>query len=79
MGANGLAVAGRGAWVVWLRTILGAVATTLAVRLAALAVFGIPAEFAPLADVSFLNRPRSRASWGQDAPSPRRDGTSGSS
>lgn len=49
MGANGLAVAGRGAWVVWLRTILGAVAATLVVRAAALAVFDIPTEFEPLA------------------------------
>ena len=47
MGANGLAVAGRGAWVVWLRTILGAVAATLVVRAAALAVFDIPTEFEP--------------------------------
>ena len=46
---SGLAVAGRGAWVVWLRTILRAVAATLVVRAAALAVFDIPAEFEPLA------------------------------
>lgn len=46
---SGLAVAGRGAWVVWLRMILGAVVATLVVRAAALAVFDIPAEFEPLA------------------------------
>ncbi len=49
MGANGLAVAGRGAWVVCLRAILAAVAANLVVRAAVLAVFDIPAEFEPLA------------------------------
>ncbi len=49
MGAERLAVAGPRAWVVWLRTILGAVAANLVLRAAALAVFDIPPEFEPLA------------------------------
>ncbi len=49
MGADRLAAAGPRAWVVWLRTILGAVAANLVVRAAALAVFDIPPEFEPLA------------------------------
>lgn len=49
METNRLAVAERGAWRVWLRTILGAVAANLVVRAAALAAFDIPAEFEPLA------------------------------
>ena len=44
-----LAVAGPRAWMVWLRTILGAVAANLVLRAAALAVFDIPPEFEPLA------------------------------
>ena len=49
MGAERLAAAGPRAWVVWLRTILGAVAANLVLRAAALAVFDIPPEFEPLA------------------------------
>ena len=49
MTAARLAVAGPRAWVVWLRTILGAVAANLVLRAAALAVFDIPPEFEPLA------------------------------
>ena len=49
MGADRLAAAGPRAWVVWLRTILGAVAANLVVRAAALAVLDIPPEFQPLA------------------------------
>ena len=49
MNAERLAVAGSRAWVVWLRTILGAVAANLVLRAAALAVFDIPPEFEPLA------------------------------
>ena len=49
METNRLTVAERGAWRVWLRTILGAVAANLVVRAAALAAFDIPAEFEPLA------------------------------
>ncbi len=49
METNRLAVAGRGAWRVWLRTILGAVAANLVVRAAARAAFDIPPEFEPLA------------------------------
>ena len=49
MGAGRLAAAGSRAWVVWLRTILGAVAANLVLRAAALAVFDIPPEFEPLA------------------------------
>ena len=49
MGAERLAVTGSRAWVVWLRTILGAVAANLVLRAAALAVFDIPPEFEPLA------------------------------
>ncbi len=48
MGAEQLAVTGPRAWVVWLRTILGAVAANLVLRAAALAVFDIPSEFQPL-------------------------------
>ena len=49
MSADRLATAGPRSWVVWLRTILGAVAANLVVRAAALAVFDIPPEFQPLA------------------------------
>ncbi len=49
MDANRLAAAGPRAWVVWLRTILGAVAANLVVRAGALAVFDISPEFEPLA------------------------------
>ena len=49
MGAERLAVTGARAWVVWLRTILGAVAVNLVLRAAALAVFDMPPEFEPLA------------------------------
>ena len=49
MAAARLAVAGPRAWVVWLRTILGAVAANLVLRTATLAVFEIPPEFQPLA------------------------------
>ena len=49
MGAERLAVAGPRAWMVWLRTILGAVAANLVLRAAALAVFDVPSEFEPLA------------------------------
>ena len=49
MSAEQLATAGPRAWQVWLQTILGALAATLLVRAAALAVFDIPAEFEPLA------------------------------
>ena len=49
MGADRLATAGPRAWVVWIRTIAGAVAGTLVVRAAALAVFDIPPAFEPLA------------------------------
>ncbi len=42
-------MAGPRAWVVWLRTILGAVAANLVLRAAALAVFDIPPAFEPLA------------------------------
>ncbi len=49
MGAERLAVTGPRAWMVWLRTILGAVAANLVLRAAALAVFDIPPEFEPLA------------------------------
>jgi len=48
MAAARLAVAGPRAWVVWLRTILGAVAANLVLRAATLAVFDIPPEFEPL-------------------------------
>ena len=51
MDANRLAAAGPRAWVVWLRTILGAVAANLVVRAAGLAAFDVPAEFEPLATV----------------------------
>ena len=49
MSAERLAAAGPRAWMVWLQTIVGAVAANLLVRAAALAVFDIPAEFEPLA------------------------------
>lgn len=49
MGAERLAVTGPRVWIVWLRTILGAVAANLVLRAAALAVFDIPPEFEPLA------------------------------
>ena len=49
MAANRLATAGPRAWVVWLRTILGAVAANLVVRAAGLAAFDVPPEFEPLA------------------------------
>ncbi len=49
MSTERLAAAGPRAWVVWLRTILGAVAANLVLRAAALAVFDIPPEFEPLA------------------------------
>ena len=49
MHANGLAVTGSGAWMVWLRTILGAVAANLVLRTAGLAAFNVPPEFEPLA------------------------------
>ena len=49
MGAERLAAAGPRVWVVWLRTILWAVAANLVLRAAALAVFDIPPEFEPLA------------------------------
>lgn len=48
MSASELAVAGPRAWLVWLRTILGAVAANLVLRAAALAVFDIPPAFEPL-------------------------------
>ena len=51
MSADRLAATGLGAWRIWLRTILGAVAATLAVRAVALTAFDIPAEFQPLAAV----------------------------
>ena len=49
MGAERLTAAGPGAWAVWLRTILGAVAANLVVRAAGLAAFDVPPEFEPLA------------------------------
>ena len=49
MAAERLAVTGVRAWVVWLRTMFGAVAANLVLRAAALAVFDIPPEFEPLA------------------------------
>ncbi len=49
MSIDRLAAAGSGAWVVWLRTILGAVAANLVVRAAGLAAFDVPPEFEPLA------------------------------
>lgn len=49
MSAEQLATAGPRAWVVWLQTIVGAVAANLLLRAAALAVFDIPSEFEPLA------------------------------
>lgn len=49
MSAERLAAVGPGAWMVWLQTIVGAVAATLIVRAAALAIFDIPAEFQALA------------------------------
>ena len=49
MSADRLAVAGRRAWRIWFRTILGALAATLAVRAAALLALDIPFAFQPLA------------------------------
>ena len=49
MDVERLAVTGPRVWLVWLRTILGAVAANLVLRAAALAVFDIPPEFEPLA------------------------------
>ena len=49
MSAERLSVAGPRAWVVWLRTILAAVAVNLVLRIAALGIFDIPAAFQPLA------------------------------
>ena len=49
MGTDRLATAEPRAWVVWLRTILGAVAANLLVRAAGLAAFDVPPEFQPLA------------------------------
>ena len=49
MASEQLAVTGPRAWVVWLRTILGAVAANLVLGAAAVAVFDIPPEFEPLA------------------------------
>ena len=49
MGADRLAAAGHRAWLVWLRTILGAVAANLVLRAAGLALFDVPPEFEPLA------------------------------
>ncbi len=49
MSAEQLATAGPRAWVVWLQTIVGAVAANLVLRAGALALFDIPSEFEPLA------------------------------
>ena len=49
MDADRLATAGPRAWLVWLRTILGAVAANLVVRAGGLAAFDVPPEFEPLA------------------------------
>ena len=49
MSAERLAAAGPRAWVVWLRTILAAVAANLVLRAAGVAIFDIPAAFEPLA------------------------------
>ena len=49
MDTERLAAAGPRAWLVWLQTILGAVAANLLVRSASLAAFDIPPEFEPLA------------------------------
>ncbi|MXZ70373.1 MAG: hypothetical protein F4Z04_02505 [Acidobacteria bacterium] len=49
MNADRLAATGAGAWRIWLRTVLAAVAATLAVRAAAIVTLDIPAEFQPLA------------------------------
>ena len=49
MGADRLTAAGPRAWVVWLRTILGAVAANLVVRAAGLGAVDVPPEFEPLA------------------------------
>lgn len=49
MSADRLAAAGPGAWRIRLRTVLGAVVATLAVRVLALTAFDIPPEFEPLA------------------------------
>lgn len=48
MAAERLAAAGPRAWVVWLRTILAAVAVNLVLRIVAVAVFDIPSAFQPL-------------------------------
>ena len=49
MDADRLTAAGPRAWLVWLRTILGAVAANLVLRAAGLALFDVPPEFEPLA------------------------------
>ena len=49
MDADRLTTAGPRAWLVWLRTILGAVAANLVLRGAGLALFDVPPEFEPLA------------------------------
>lgn len=49
MSADRLAATGAGAWRIWLRTVLGSVAATLAVRAVALLAFDIPVGFEPLA------------------------------
>ena len=49
MSAERLAVAEQRAWMVWLQTIVGAVAANLLLRAGALALFDIPSEFEPLA------------------------------
>ena len=49
MGTDQLAATGPRAWLVWLRTILGAVAANLVLRAAGLAIFDVPPEFEPLA------------------------------
>ena len=49
MNADRLTATGAGAWRTWLRTVLAAVAATLAVRAAAIVALDIPAEFEPLA------------------------------
>ena len=49
MASERLAVRGPRAWVIRLRTILGAVAANLVLRAAAVAVFDVPPEFEPLA------------------------------
>lgn len=49
MSAERLAVAGPRAWMVWLQTIVGAVAANLILWAGALALFDIPTGFDPLA------------------------------